>query len=168
MIPEAILAFTWGGFVWGFLSFVVFAVSVLLAVVILVQDSKETGLTSAFGGGGGGGSALLGARMQKDLAKITTILAILLAVCLMIMSLLTHGIRTSSYGAAPPLEAPSGAAEPGTATGGDLEGTPSPAPPEEDSGDAAPSQGGSDSPPASSAESPGGEAAGSTSPSAGD
>ena len=89
MAPDILLV-AWKQIFWYFLSIVIFGVAILLTVIILVQDSKETGLTSAFGGTGGG--ALLGARMQKDLAKLTAILGIILAVCLLIMGYVTSAI----------------------------------------------------------------------------
>ena len=50
-------------------------VSVMLIGIVLLQDSKAGGLSTAFGGGGG--DTLLGAHGQKDLAKGTVILVIL-------------------------------------------------------------------------------------------
>ena len=94
-MTPSLLLFAWGSAVWTLLSLVVFLVSILLVVLILIQDSKDTGLTSAFGGGGGG-SALLGARMQKDLAKMTAILGIVLAVSLIIMGFITSGEKRRS------------------------------------------------------------------------
>jgi len=93
MTPD-ILPLAWASFFWYLLSIVVFGAGILLTVMILIQDSKDTGLTSAFGGGGGG--ALMGARMQKDLAKLTAILAVILAVSLLIMGFLTIEIQGQS------------------------------------------------------------------------
>lgn len=89
-------------FFWILLSIIVFGVSIILTVIILIQDSKDTGLTSAFGGGGG--NALMGARMQKDLAKLTAILAAILSICLFIMGFLTISMqKESAAGNAPPI-----------------------------------------------------------------
>ncbi len=56
------------------LIFLVLAViSILLIVIVLMQDSKAGGLS---GFGAQGGETILGARGQKDLARITTYLAI--------------------------------------------------------------------------------------------
>lgn len=66
-----ILAMGWVvGLIWCALA----AVAVLLILLILIQDSKSGGLSTAFGAAGG--DTLLGARAQKDLAKLTTYLAI--------------------------------------------------------------------------------------------
>ena len=59
------------GTIWFFLGIV----SLLLIGVVLIQDSKAGGLSSAFGGGGG--DALLGASGQKEITKFTVILAVL-------------------------------------------------------------------------------------------
>src|SRR5437867_8655319 len=96
MIAKVLLLSTYS-VTWHVLSFVVFVVSVLMVGVILIQDSKDTGLTNAFGGGGSS-NALLGARMQKDLAKFPAILGILLSVCLMIMGLLDANRGRKSLG----------------------------------------------------------------------
>jgi len=124
MTPDLMLA-SISSIIWYFLSIIVFILCILLTVIILVQDSKDTGLTSAFGGAGGG-SALLGARMQKDLAKLTAIFGGVLAVCLLIMGFMTSGVRQQSVGAAgaiPPTEKKEAPIEPsGQATapqGGD-------------------------------------------------
>jgi protein translocase SecG subunit len=105
-----LLVLAWlSGAIWGFLSVVVFLVSILLIFVILIQDSKDTGLTSAFGGAGGG-NALLGARMQKELAKITAVMGIILAFSLGVMGFITANTANQSIGAdsalPPPAEAP--------------------------------------------------------------
>jgi len=93
MLKVYFLAST-SGVIWGILSVVVFILVLLLTIIILVQDSKDSGLTSAFGGGGG--SALMGARMQKDLAKITAVMGVILAICLISMGLITaHSTRDS-------------------------------------------------------------------------
>jgi protein translocase SecG subunit len=98
-MSTALLLVAWSGIIWGFLSVVVFVLCLLLTLIILIQDSKDTGLTSAFGGVGGG-NALLGARMQKDLAKLTAIFGGVLAVCLIIMGLMTTSMRHGSVGSA--------------------------------------------------------------------
>lgn len=93
----SLLAWTGAGILTTLLSVVVFIVGILLVLVILIQDSKDTGLTSAFGGASGGG-ALLGARMQKELARITTILAVTLSVSLLIIGFITAKTREESVG----------------------------------------------------------------------
>ena len=98
-MPEVyLLSWAFSEVAWGVLSVIVFIVVLLLAILILVQDSKDSGLTSAFGGGGG--SALMGARMQKDLAKITAGLGIVLAICLVSMGLITAKTGRDSIGSA--------------------------------------------------------------------
>lgn len=52
---------------------VLILVSLLLILLVLVQDTKAGGLGTAFGGGTG--EALLGARGQKDIARVTAILS---------------------------------------------------------------------------------------------
>src|SRR5262245_18888534 len=104
-----ILLWTWSGFFWGTLSLAAFLIGFLLIVLILFQDSKDTGLTRAFGGGGS--STLMGARMQKDLAKLTAIFAAALAVCLVLMGRISRFQTDESYGTvtssgAPPAAAP--------------------------------------------------------------
>ena len=84
-----LLAWTWAGVFWTLLSIVVFILSILLVSVILIQDSKDGGLGGAFGGAGGGG-ALMGARMQKDLARVTAIFAAILAMSLVAMGLISN------------------------------------------------------------------------------
>jgi preprotein translocase subunit SecG len=124
MIPEVLLL-AWSSVIWTLLAVVVFFICIILTAIILIQDSKDTGLTSAFGGAGGG-SALMGARMQKDLAKLTAILGAILAISLLIMGFITTGSETQSFGA----EGSTGAVEPTSATS-DVgeEGTPSEAEP---------------------------------------
>ena len=84
----SILAMGFLDFVWGLLATVVFFVGLLLIVIILIQDSKDGGLSGAFGGSGGGGSALMGAGMQKGLARITSMLAVVFALCVVVMGII--------------------------------------------------------------------------------
>ena len=100
-------------FVWSLLAVVVFFIGLLLITIILIQDSKDSGLTSAFGGGGGG--ALLGARMQKGLARLTTVLAIVFAVSVLIMGIIGGSNRDRSIGEG--VERPAPAAGEGPAGG---------------------------------------------------
>ena len=100
-----ILAWTWSGAIGGLLGVVVFFVSILMVVLILVQESKDGGLSGAFGGVGGGGSALFGASMQKDLAKFTAFLAIVFAVSILIMGILSSGEGSDSIAAGNPTPA---------------------------------------------------------------
>jgi len=108
-----ILLWTWSGFFWGMLSVAAFLIGLLLIILILFQDSKDTGLTSAFGGGGS--SALMGARMQKDLAKLTAIFATALAICLVLMGRITRFQTEESFGTVtgtpPPAAAPAAPGE---------------------------------------------------------
>jgi protein translocase SecG subunit len=114
-----VLLFSWYGLTWSILSLVVFVVSVLMVGFILIQDSKDTGLTNAFGGGGTS-NALLGARMQKDLAKLTAILAIILALCLTILGFLDANAGKRTLGAmnTSPGTVNSGTVNPGTVNPG--------------------------------------------------
>ena len=105
-----ILLWTWSGFFWGTLSCAAFLIGLALILLILVQDSKDTGLTSAFGGGGS--SALMGARMQKDLAKLTAIFAVALAICLVLMGRISRFQTDESYGTVTSSDAPPAAALP--------------------------------------------------------
>jgi protein translocase SecG subunit len=83
------LAASWSGAIWTILSVIAFIAAILLVGVVLIQDSKDSGLGGAFGGAGGG-SALLGARMQKDLAKATVLFAVVLAVCTVILGIMDN------------------------------------------------------------------------------
>lgn len=93
-------------------------VCVILCGVVLIQESSDGGLSTAFGGGGG--DALLGARGQKDLAKFTVVLTVIfLALCITVSllknrqrSMLTPAATTEAGGMA----APGGSAKPGAAT----------------------------------------------------
>ncbi len=107
MLETVILGLTFVGGIWYLLSVGVLFTSVALVGLILLQDSKDSGLTSAFGGGGS--ASLMGARMQKDLAKMTGVLGAVLAICLFIMGLI--GAKTSPSAAAvdavpPPADQP--------------------------------------------------------------
>ncbi len=94
-----VLAFTWVGLIWNVLGFFLLVVSVMLIAIILVQDSKGAGLTSAFGAGPGGES-LLGARMQKDVARYTAWIAGIFSVIVLAMGLLGNYEREHSSAAA--------------------------------------------------------------------
>ena len=107
MLETVFLALTFAEGVWYLLSFVVFLTTLGLIGLILLQDSKDTGLTSAFGGGGN--TSLMGARMQKDLAKMTGVLAAVLAISLFTMGIISA--KTSPSAAAvdavpPPVNQP--------------------------------------------------------------
>jgi protein translocase SecG subunit len=117
---------------WTFLAVVLVLVSLFMIVIILIQDSKGAGLTSAFGAGPGGES-LLGARMQRDVARWTAYLGIIFGAVVIAMGLLGNcRARYGSAGAAgakaptvltPP--APSeGAAESTTAPSGGAPASP--------------------------------------------
>jgi protein translocase SecG subunit len=161
MTPLAmILAVNWLTFCWHFLGVIVVLLCVFLTAIILMQDSKGAGLTSAFGAGPGGES-LLGARMQKDVARWTAITAGIFGVLVLIMGLLgTYIYRYGTVGAAgvkspPAAESPAPGPESGL-PGGPLPGlTPENPPaktevPQPPSGSAAPAPAGS-TPPSSSA-----------------
>ncbi len=94
----SILALSFVDLVWGLLAAVVFFVGLLLIVIILVQDSKDGGLSGAFGGSGGGGSALMGAGMQKGLARMTSTLAIVFALCVLVMGIIGNSTLDRSIG----------------------------------------------------------------------
>lgn len=94
----SILAMGFLDVVWGLLAVVVFFVGLLLIVIILVQDSKDGGLSGAFGGSGGGSSALLGAGMQKGLAKMTSLLAIVFTLCVVAMGVIGNSTLDTSFG----------------------------------------------------------------------
>ena len=94
ILPEFFLLATFWNFIWGLLAVVAVIVGVLLVTVILVQDSKDAGLTGAFGGGAS--SALMGARMQKGLARFTTALAIIFGVSVLVMGKIDHEQRQGS------------------------------------------------------------------------
>ena len=96
---ETYLAVTFIDVMWGVLSVVVIFLGLILTGVILIQDSKDGGIGSAFGGGGGG-SSLLGAGMQKGIAKITTILSIVFALCIFAMGVMENSQRSVSAGGA--------------------------------------------------------------------
>lgn len=82
---------------WHFLGGLLVLVSLILIFIILIQDSKGAGLTSAFGAGPGGES-LLGARMQRDVARYTAILGTVFALIVIAMGLL--GNCRARYGSA--------------------------------------------------------------------
>ena len=111
LLTTTVLAFLDLNFVWHALGVVVFLLSVVLILVIMVQDSKGAGLTSAFGAGPGGES-LLGARMQRDIARYTSILATGFVLLVISMGLLGNcRLQTLSAGSA--------GAKPKAATTGD-------------------------------------------------
>jgi len=92
LIPMAlVLAFSGANFIWNFLGVILVLICLFLIVIILMQDSKGAGLTSAFGAGPGGES-LLGARMQKDVARWTAYLSLAFGIIVIIMGLLGNYI----------------------------------------------------------------------------
>jgi len=97
MLDLTFLAWTWTDVTWYLISAVLFFVICLMIGLILIQDSKDTGLTSAFGGGSS--TALLGAKMQKELARFTAILGIVMAICLFSMGLITSKSTVQTIGA---------------------------------------------------------------------
>ena len=127
MTPLAmILAINWLTFCWHFLGVILILLCLFLTAIILMQDSKGAGLTSAFGAGPGGES-LLGARMQKDVARWTAITAGIFGVIVLIMGLLgTYIYRYGTVGAAGARNAP--AAEAPELPGSALPGLPPEAP----------------------------------------
>ncbi len=95
MTPLAmVLALSWLNILWHFFGVIVVLLCVFLTAIILMQDSKGAGLTSAFGAGPGGES-LLGARMQKDVARWTAIVAGIFGVLVLVMGLM--GTYISRY-----------------------------------------------------------------------
>ena len=92
-----VLAVQWLNVLWNVLGGLLVLVSLLMIVVILIQDSKGAGLTSAFGAGPGGES-LLGARMQKDIARWTAYFGVIFAALVIAMGLL--GNCRARYGSA--------------------------------------------------------------------
>lgn len=119
-------------------TYVVLAlVCVLLVMFVLLQDSKAGGLS---GFGAVGGDALLGARGQKDLARITVYLAVAFFVLCMFGSWSEQGMLVGSGvgGDDPlPVESPTVAPTSGNAQGstggesapGPAGSTPAPSPP---------------------------------------
>jgi len=96
--PLALVLATWLSFTWHFLGVIVVLLCLFLIAIILIQDSKGAGLTSAFGAGPGGES-LLGARMQKDVARWTAITAGIFGVLVLVMGLMgTYIYRFGSAG----------------------------------------------------------------------
>ena len=75
----------------GFIQFILLAgtlgVSVLLILIVLMQDSKG-GLGGAFGGAGGSGQ-LLGARGQSDLSRWTVWLSVAFFVLVLVLGIAT-------------------------------------------------------------------------------
>ncbi len=131
-----LLALDFASITWNLLAGILVLICIILITIILIQDSKGAGLTSAFGAGPGGES-LLGARMQKDVARWTIYISIVFGTIVIIMCLLGNYItRYGTAGAAgaksPPaaesVEQPEGAA-PG-AEGGASDSGPSGALPE--------------------------------------
>lgn len=134
------LAASWSGAIWTILSVVAFISAILLVGVVLIQDSKDAGLGGAFGGAGGG-SALLGARMQKDLAKATVLFAVVLAVCTVILGIMDNtssrrSLAETGTTATAPVVEEAGGGEGGTGSEG--MGSESPGAGAPDSGGAAP------------------------------
>jgi len=103
--------------IWNLLAVALGVISIVLIAIILIQDSKGAGLTSAFGAGPGGES-LLGARMQKDVARWTIYISIVFTIIVIVMAFLGNAIyRSTTFGAAganePKIEAPAGMGEEG-------------------------------------------------------
>lgn len=71
---------------WGILAVVLVLVCLLLIAVILIQDPKGGGLTSAFGAAPGGDS-VLGARAQRDVTIWTSWLTLVFLVVVVVMVL---------------------------------------------------------------------------------
>ena len=61
---------SWQGVIWGILATALIITSLLLIAIILIQDPKGGGLTSAFGAGPGGDS-IIGAQAQKGVTLWT-------------------------------------------------------------------------------------------------
>src|SRR5262245_14293032 len=121
MALTPVLAVNWLNWVWNTLGVILVVISLLMIVVILIQDSKGAGLTSAFGAGPGGES-LLGARMQRDVARWTAYFGIIFAAVVIAMGLLgncrarygsagTSGAKTPVEAPAAPTSTPEGKSE---------------------------------------------------------
>ena len=99
----------------GLLCFVLALVALLLICVILIQDSKSGGLSSAFGGGT---DTALGTRGQKEITRFTSIVSLVFFVLCLAVGYLSKqeqavtGINTTNE--LKPLDDPAG----GTGTAG--------------------------------------------------
>lgn len=78
-------------FIQGLLEVLLVPVCLILIAVVLVQDSKDGGLASAFGGGGGG--QLLGARGQRELARLTSVLAVIFIVFVLVVGVIHNAMK---------------------------------------------------------------------------
>ncbi len=84
-----------GSFLWGLLAFGLVLICLLLITIILIQDPKGGGLTSAFGAGPGGDS-LLGARAQRDVTVWTSWLTLAFLVISFVLVLFDPDKRESA------------------------------------------------------------------------
>ena len=128
--------------IYGFFIIIHIIICVFMVIVILMQASKGKGLAGAFGGMGSMASGILGARGTATfLSKATSYLAVGFFINCVILSLLSRSIATqrSAVQEATPYQSPAqnlplvpGSLEQG-ASGTEeqslpIEGTPSPAP----------------------------------------
>lgn len=82
--------------VWNLGAILLFVIGFLLVVVILIQDSKESGLGGAFGSGMGGES-ILGARGQKGITHFTAILGAITGLLLIVLVVADHPGKASTF-----------------------------------------------------------------------
>lgn len=131
-VPMPLLVSTLG-VVWGLLAAALVFVCILLVMVILLQDPKGGGLSSAFGAGPGGES-VFGAQAQRGVTRFTGILTTIFMVLVTLLVIIDNGWlkRTSagydgSGGAeTPPATAPADGTTPTTpldAGSTDVDGT---------------------------------------------
>lgn len=91
------VAMQFSSIIWGVLSVALIITCLVLILVILLQDPKSAGLTSAFGGGGG--DSLLGAQAQRGVSRFTAVLTTLFIVICVVLVLIDNKWVPSSVGA---------------------------------------------------------------------
>jgi protein translocase SecG subunit len=102
---QSVLAIGWADLLWNLGAVAVFFLGVLMVVVILIQESKESGLGGAFGAGLTGDS-LLGARGQKEIGRFTAVLAGVFALLIIVLGVTANPnrvpVRPGDEASAPP------------------------------------------------------------------
>jgi preprotein translocase subunit SecG len=102
MVPAPFLALGLLNVFWGLLAFLLVFLCLFLIAIILIQDPKGGGLSSAFGAGPGGDS-ILGAQAQKGVTRVTSVLfCILVAVTLAMVLIDNIWLSQASSGTALP------------------------------------------------------------------